>query len=146
MAKEVFCGKCGTRNEGKRFKCSQCHALLRPVYPTAAAIAAIAGIYALWLVYMAAVLPTLAVILGSHGVRFSLLVRVAVTIGQYFTGGGILLGFLLLALLFWLGLCWQPQKSLGSNVVVTVALLKGIGTLLVVLLSVLDVFPFLTAK
>jgi len=146
MAKNVFCSKCGTSNQGSKFKCSQCHALLRPVYPTIAAIAAITGIYALWLAYVAAVLPSLAVILGSHGVRFSPFVRIAVMLGQYFTGWGILLGFVFLALLFWLGISWQPHKSLGSNVVVTVALLKGLGVLLVVLLSVLDVVPFLTMK
>jgi type II secretory pathway component PulF len=146
MAEVVFCVKCGTSNKRSSFKCSQCHVLLRPVYPTIVAVASLASLYGLWLLYYAGVLPTLAVILGSHGARFSPFVRIAIAMSQHFMGWGALFVVLALILLFCLGLFWQPHKSLGSNIVLTIALFKSVGALLVVLLSILDVVPYLTME
>lgn len=146
MAGAVFCSKCGTSSKRSSFKCSRCRALLRPLYPPIAAVASLAAVYGLWLLYWVRVLPTLAVILGSHGARFSPFVRLAISVSQHFMGWGAVFVVLGLILLLCLGLFWQPLKSLGSNCVLTIALLKGLSVLLVVLLSILDVVPYLTTK
>ena len=146
MAKVVFCSSCGSGNKTSNLKCAQCGAFLRPIYPTAVSILSLLGAYALWLLYVQKVLPIFATVLSDHGAKFHPYVGFAMAMGQYFTGWGMLVGMLSLPILFWLGISWKPQKSYGANVVVTLALLKGINILIFVVLSVLDVLPFISVK
>ena len=145
MTKVAFCSSCGSGNKASNIRCAQCGVIIRPIYPTAASILALLGVYALWLLYVQKVLPIFATILSDHGAKFHPYVRFAMGVGQYFTGWGILVGVLFLPVLFWLGISWKPQRSIGANLVVTLALLKGVSILLFVVLSVLDVLPFIKA-
>lgn len=143
MKRGVFCGRCGTNNATHRFKCSECNAYIRPVYPTVLAVVVLCVIYVQWLYFMKQVLPSFARILSSHGAQFSPFVRTAITAGQYFTGWGILLGVAFIALLVWVGLFLQPQKAYGRNLVITMVLAKAVGIVMFVLLATMDVLPFL---
>jgi len=143
MKRGIFCGKCGTNNQVSRFRCSDCHALIRPVYPTVAAVAALCAVYAQWLLFMKNVMPIYAGILSSHGARFSPFVRTAAAAGEYFTGWGLLLGVAFIVLLVWLGLFWKPQRAYGRDLVITVVLAKALGTLTFVIVATLDVLPFM---
>jgi type II secretory pathway component PulF len=146
MKKGIFCSQCGTNNTPHRFKCTECHALIRPVYPTVLAVAALLAIYLQWLLFMKSVVPVFAHILSSRGGQFSPLVLTAIAVGGHFTGWGVLFGLAFIAGLAWLGLFWRPQKSLGRNLVITVALAKAVGAMVFALLAALDVLPYIAVK
>jgi type II secretory pathway component PulF len=146
MREEIFCSHCGANNQAKHFKCLECQAWIRPVYPTFLSVAALAVIYGLWLLFMRTVVPAFAGILSSHGAQFSPWVRVTIGLGQRFTGWGILLGLLFMGVLLWIGLYWRPSKACGRNVVMTVVLLKAVSALAVVLLAAMDVLPYLGSR
>jgi len=146
MRKGIFCSHCGTHNQSKSFKCSQCHAWIRPAYPTILSVAALAVIYGLWLLFMRTVVPAFAGILSSHGAKFSPWVRVTLELSQHFTGWGILLGVVPMGVLLWIGLYWRPSKACGRNIVMTVVLLKALSALAVVVLASMDVLPYLEPR
>lgn len=146
MRKGTFCSRCGTHNQSKNFRCSHCHAWIRPAYPTILSVAALAVIYALWLLFMGTVVPAYAGILSSHGAKFSPWVRVTVEVGRHFTGWGILLGVIFIGVLLWIGLYWRPSKAYGRNVVMTVVLVKAMSALAAVVLAAMDVLPYLESR
>jgi len=100
----------------------------------------------MWLLFTIRVIPYFTHIMSVSHANFSPLVQMNLELGQYFTGWGVIVGLLGIGFLFWLGLFCQPQKAYGRNIVITVVLAKAIGVMVFMVMAVLDVLPFITAR
>jgi hypothetical protein len=146
MGKGIYCNHCGTNNQPRRFRCSNCRKYIRPVYSMSVSIVALLVTYSMWLLFTMRIIPYFAHILSLSHANFSLFVQMNLELGQYFTGWGIIAGLLGIGFLFWLGLFCQPQKAYGRNIVITVVLAKAIGVMVFMVMAALDVLPFITAR